>query len=285
MAPATFPLFPLLPTEIRQQIWHESLPKPLDQTTLFPYKKGCWAPRYLTAADPDFDHDNPELAINLEFHHDRLNPLQVDPPLFHVNCEARSIALRWVHTQSDIQPRSCKDRQSLLFRQFDPARDALYVPEAQWDDFICEPALRPFELDLIDRNISYPSVPFTRLAMSERLLYAGPDIIPSLFYYFNGIQEIFLISKAYPGSADNDREEDYQIKLGGWWELETPATLGPSFYWDANQQDFQWGEMGTSMPRPEVCALLPQIGEELRPLLAFMSYERLDIRLAVAVRR
>jgi hypothetical protein len=96
-------------------------------------------PRYKAETELDCDPDNGENNWCLEFHCSRMNPLQIDVPLFHVNQEARRSILSWIHDQG-LALRFCRKKQSLVFiRSFDPKRDLLYVPENRWYDFQVEP--------------------------------------------------------------------------------------------------------------------------------------------------
>jgi hypothetical protein len=92
MVAAVFSLFSRLPPGLRNQIWPDALPKKAKQAIYF-YKKGCWRPRRLTKADVDYDPKNDELNLKFEFHHNLLDYVQFEIPIFFVNREARGITL------------------------------------------------------------------------------------------------------------------------------------------------------------------------------------------------
>ena len=132
MAAAVFSLFSILPAELRNQIWQDALPDKVGQALYF-YRKGCWCPRRLTEADEDYDPENDELNLNIEFFHDLLDYVQFEVPLFFVNHEARGITLSWIHEQG-LKIHFREDRCSLIFeRLFDPIHDTLYVPLNKWN--------------------------------------------------------------------------------------------------------------------------------------------------------
>ncbi|CRG83589.1 hypothetical protein PISL3812_00942 [Talaromyces islandicus] len=149
-----FTLFPLLPTELRLQIRHEALPQPIRKPLYF-YEKGCWGPQYLPESDPNYDPDNDEHNLCLEFDCSRLAPPKLGVPLFYVNHEARSYVLSWIRDQG-LAFRFNREKQSLvLIRSFDPDCDTLYVSEEQWYDFHVEPFDRMSEPDIGNKVLSY----------------------------------------------------------------------------------------------------------------------------------
>lgn len=284
MATAKFSLFPYLPTELRLQIWHAALPDKLEQAALYYYKKGCWDPRHLTEADYDYDPDNDNLNLNFEFHHNRLDPLQIDVPLFYVNREARSSVLGWIREQ-DLKIRFCKDKQSLLFlRSFDVKRDTLYVSQDQWNEFICEPFDRIFEPDLHEKDISCPAPAFTRLAVPDALLWKEPDTLTELFDYYYGIEEVFVIVKAQPNSFWHE-ENNKNIKLKQWWELESSGMQGPTFYWNPDNDSFQWKDDSNNISDYPLYKVLDDAGPKLRTKLLEINRRRFEIRPAFAIRK
>lgn len=73
---STFPQFQNLPSELRNQIWHDALPEN-DKPVLCPWKKGCWYPRRLQKSHEGWD-PNEGLNLHLEFRHGLLDHVQVD---------------------------------------------------------------------------------------------------------------------------------------------------------------------------------------------------------------
>ena len=102
MATTTFPHFQNLPREMCDQIWNDTLPKndkPKRQAYSRSLEKGvlpCWCPSCLQKSNPDWE-PNEDLNLQLDFHHNLLDHVQVEIPLFSVNWEACGIALAWMH--------------------------------------------------------------------------------------------------------------------------------------------------------------------------------------------
>ncbi|KAG6002527.1 hypothetical protein E4U21_002987 [Claviceps maximensis] len=165
MAPTTFPLFARLPIEIRHLIWREYLLSHCqsDKPTLYLYSKNF----FLQHLDPDFEDDRYNCIS-------RTPLVEMDAPLLmHVNSDARNATLQWARASGMLQPgtrsetttatsttktnttktnttktnttktnttknTSRKGKGSYVFtRDFDPARDILYVSRDKWDEF-CE---------------------------------------------------------------------------------------------------------------------------------------------------
>ncbi|PYI06300.1 hypothetical protein BO78DRAFT_386900 [Aspergillus sclerotiicarbonarius CBS 121057] len=215
--------FPLLPTEIRLQIWQTALPNP-DRQALFCYKKGCWKTR------PD-----DEGHFMVEFHPDCLDPIHVSVPLFLVNHEAHAIAHRWIHEQG-LAIRFHRPTNTFLFlRRYHPASDGLYVPHAQYRGFICEPVYLPFEPESEALGTDYGTVApqVSRIAFPKTVLLED-DHYHRLTWLFED------------PSYENTREvlvvmNDAAANLRQWgWEVVPGAE---QLVWDHDQRAFR-REMG-----------------------------------------
>ncbi|BCR87254.1 2EXR domain-containing protein [Aspergillus chevalieri] len=279
---AKFSLFPLLPAELRTQIWQDALPDKITQPLYF-YKKGCWSRRLVTEADPDYDFEDPHLNLNFEFRHELLDDVEFEVPLFYVNREARGFALAWVREQG-LKIQFQNDKGCLVFiRAFDPKHDTLYVPLNKWDEFCREPFDRTFEPDLVERNVNCPAPAFTRIAVSEVLL--GEEINPlcELFDYYVSIQEVFVVVDAPPDLdiQPEENSEDDGERLQRRWEIESGA-MGARFCWDNDRGEFEWADregFGDKVSRELIEDATNGISEklvengrrrfEVRPVLAF----------------
>lgn len=163
---SAFPRFQDLPLELRDQIWHDSLPAK-DKPALYPWRKGCWCLRSLQESDKEWD--NEYLNLRFGFRHDLLDHVQVEMPLFSVNREARLIALVWMHKQN-INIRFRKDKQCYVFtRPFDPMVYVLYIAIDEIGDFSVEPIHRLGEPDLDGQGISAHSPEIRRIAVPVAL--------------------------------------------------------------------------------------------------------------------
>lgn len=227
---STFPLFGDLPPELRTQIWREALPDN-DKPAMFPYKEGCWNPRWLLESDPEYD-PRCEHNVNLEFRHDLLDHVEVDVPLIFVNSEARAIALSWVRDQG-LRMQFREDRRCHVpTRPFDPASDVLYVAEDRYFTFCVKQPDRMFEPDLLDVNVS-TGTDVTQMAAPEDCLRhdaAGvfDDFEMASFYC---VRVLFVVVNPQPNLEDGD------IKGGRRWELE--SSEGNSFVWNHERGGFR----------------------------------------------
>ncbi|KAI1384250.1 uncharacterized protein F4822DRAFT_419162 [Hypoxylon trugodes] len=216
----TFPLFPKLPAELRDQIWREVLPQEV-KPLLYIYKTGCWRPEPLHESDAGYD---PESRLNFHtvFRPDLVEGTWFELPLAFVSHEARHIALSWLRENGFTKSRLTKDKQCLLFfYPFNQALDAIYVSQKQLIYSILE------SFDFAPYN--GPSVPIEstlrHIAISEEtFIDLGTDVSELLL--FHSRLETFLILVKIPPDmkpADNSRDEQF------WWEFE--SAYGWSFSW------------------------------------------------------
>ena len=108
-------------------------------------------------------------------------------------------------------------------------RDALYVPLDQWDDFLCEPADRSTEPDLIEQLVDIkPGI--TRIAVPQALIERrNVRKMHGIFQYFFHLEALFVVVDAQPDlqSMDND------MKVQRRWELE--RTQGDALIWEGSR--------------------------------------------------
>ncbi|KAK3682963.1 hypothetical protein B0T22DRAFT_472338 [Podospora appendiculata] len=231
-AASTFPLFPFLPAELRDQIWNDALPgNALPEnfnirTFLSVYRKGCWQPRQLTAAEPGFDAANDENNLTLEFRHELLGGLQFEIPLAFVNHEARHVALAWLRCLNefgfeltmrarDSSADTCAPRDPVWARPFDLWWDALYIPADSWDDFLAEPVNRQFEPDLLERTVDVrPRI--GSIAIWEALFRKEAENLAEILDYYGSLNTLYIVSDheqldeaEFPSADDGVR--------GEWW--------------------------------------------------------------------
>ncbi|KAL4745202.1 hypothetical protein BDW72DRAFT_198873 [Aspergillus terricola var. indicus] len=292
MANAKFYLFLRLPLELRLQIWHDALPAgPPIESTVFSYRKGCWGPRHLTPGDPEYDPMHEELNLNFEFDHTLLDPIEIELPLVHVNHEARSVALEWARKQN-LQGRFTKRNSQLLFlRPFNADTDTIYVSRSQWHDFIREPMERPFEPDLIQRQLGCPGVPFSRLALDDWILCHEPNCLAELFDYYYTIETVFVVTRfrsegrvdCVGNDVNNSNSNSNKANTRQWREVESTPVLGPTLYWDADSRSFQWKDIAeVSEENAATIAITLELAGKSQVPLALcttekMRYERCKI--------
>ena len=116
----------LLSPELRDQIWHNTLPD-IRRPALYFYKKGYWRTRPLLPSEEGYDHEHNDWNLNLDFRHDLLDDFQFELPLLFVNPEARHIGVAWIFRHG-IEIRTREDRPSPIFvSPFDLIQDVLYI--------------------------------------------------------------------------------------------------------------------------------------------------------------
>ncbi|KAI1737890.1 hypothetical protein F4680DRAFT_427348 [Xylaria scruposa] len=165
---ATFPRFSRLPPESRNTIWHAALPHSM-RPGFFPYRAGCWCPRWLLPSEAGYNPVNAENNLKFEFRYSLLNKARVHVPMAFANADARGIAIAWAHEQSSNVCYSFEEDHRGFFGSFDPALDVVYVAPHQWDHFLSEPLKRQFEPDLVGKILDVRSG-FERIGVSEALL-------------------------------------------------------------------------------------------------------------------
>lgn len=267
-----FSLFARLPPELRNIIWEKALPRPLGPQ-LYCYRKDCWRPRHLTPEDQGFEPDNDGIHLAFEFHHEFLNPVRIDVPLFFVNREAHGIAAAWMHMQGlRLQLRSYQ--HGTFARLFDPNRDALYVPTHEWNTFLCEPTDRQFQPDLLNRNLDCPGVYFTRLAFQEAMLEYEEDLLPELFDWYDRVDQVYVLSDPGPDLQSTDENTSLQERC----EMEDAP--GPAYCWDGG--GFRWNGARAD-GYGEIYAKIERISIGLQGLLDENRKLRYEIRPAMAV--
>lgn len=231
---STFSPFSSLPPELRHQIWCSALPEAIEPALFF-YKKGCWGPRRLTESDEEYDPNNDELNLNFEFFYDLLDNGSFNMPLVFVNREARGIALAWIRDKGiQSHPTKHDHHHPILMVPFDPMRDALYIADGQWNDFICEPLDRLFEPDLINQNVSMcPHV--TRIAVPEALVRSEPAAFPDLFMSFISVRVLFIVVDLPSTLPSTKNDKNIQHR----WEMDNAQ--GGAFIWNHHRESFHFG--------------------------------------------
>ena len=158
-----FHLFSRLPTELRQQIWNEALPREIGQT-FYCYNTKCWEPRQLVEADEGFESTH-ETNLHFTFQDELLDPVLFEIPLLFVNREARIVAQHWL-TKHRIGSYQSKDGHSIVFAcRFNAHRDSLYVGHGPLNYFLVEPGEREYMLDLIGKPFMFSPASIKYLAL------------------------------------------------------------------------------------------------------------------------
>lgn len=266
MANDQFHLFPNLPYELRHQIWNEALSED-DEPALFPYKKGCWQPRWLSESDVDYDA-RCEHNVNLEYHYDHLDHIEMEIPLAQVNREARSIALAWARGRGFDKHRSQEHGSHAFMRSFDPDRDALYVAAEQLHDFSVEPYDRLFEPDLVNKNVSCTPV-IRHIAVPESLIKGDQPTLDGEELDWYIVSTLFIIDDAYAHvkSSDTKSRRRFNLSDGGQKAL----------VWNREAKLFSWGT-GESVRGDDVYRSLEVYGEKLVTWLKNQHFRSFELK-------
>ncbi|TRX98070.1 hypothetical protein FHL15_001280 [Xylaria flabelliformis] len=273
---ATFPLFPKLPPELRNTIWHAALPHSM-RPGLFPYRAGCWCPRWLLPSEAGYDPINAENNLAFEVRYSLLNKARVHVPMAFVNTDARGIAIAWTREQSSQVCYSSEGDHRGFFRSFDPDLDVVYVAPHQWDRFLSEPLNRQFESDLVGKFVDVRSG-FERIGVSEALLRDAEHSLSELFDWYFGLQTLYIIMDA-PSDLDLDSMENDTIQ-GLIWELDRSQRVAS---WTGSDWEFYHTfDDGQGDSRLRESIELASSG--LREGLLGMNIKTFEIHITIAVR-
>ncbi|KAJ5964796.1 uncharacterized protein N7479_004672 [Penicillium vulpinum] len=232
----TFHLFSRLPTELRLQIWRESLPN-MDSPALVPYQSGCWRP--VPVSESDEESDFHQTHVEVEFRHDLLEHIRVKIPLTAVNHEARGAAFEWALKQG-IEARYHEDRQCLIFlRPFDPMRDVIWFGQEVHEVFGKE--CWGLHQSLADprQNVSVP-INLGQFAVSELAFMDDPSMnfVIDTFHSFCADPIImYVIVGEHPNF---DVLNGDQTKVQPRWEL-WDIKRAKALVWNPSTARFDWG--------------------------------------------
>ncbi|CAH0001414.1 unnamed protein product [Clonostachys byssicola] len=242
----TFPLFPDLPPELRNQIWLNAMPtlKP----SIHLYHRGCWLHQPLNPSDEGYglDDEGPPVSFRLEL----VKKTWLEAPLVYVNYEARQAALKWGE-QHGMPFCSLPDTERLVFlRSFNANIDALGVPYEEWENLILELADRQSEPDLINQTVR-PISAIKQFILSERMLKSCVSEIDELFEVYCGLETVYIIDGEMP-------ELDAASSATGLlqsWEYEPSGVKG--WRWDPEQRRLAAQE-NTQIRSPTLYALMEE---------------------------
>ncbi|KAF2655620.1 hypothetical protein K491DRAFT_598475 [Lophiostoma macrostomum CBS 122681] len=282
--PQTFSHFTSLPAELRNQIWRDTLPARIGHG-LYPYRKGCICPRWLTPDDLDYYAPDPENNLTIEFRGRGLGLAEfggTGVKLWGVCREARSIALGWVREVGIGVRTSTKmktPRPPLFLKAFDAQRDTVYVPEDQWETFICEPLERAFEPDMVGQSHSVGGRLVQSVAVPVALLKRyGSDLATEMLDMQCDLREVLVVLGEGPDWGKQDGGERVLPR----WEYED-ARQG-KYVWNYTRKMFLLDAKYLS--RSVRKDWFPRdVNEGMRLELERADVKSFEVRAVVAVRR
>jgi hypothetical protein len=222
---SAFTFFPLLPPELRNQIWLAALP--VFGPALYAYGKGYWERVENT--------DHPEgHGIYQELRYELADCLYFELPLLFVNREARGITSAWVDKQdTDIKKSNWQNGVSPIFiRTFNPKRDILYIPGNNYEDFIDEPENRRRKTDLLDTGISQNPKMVTRIAIPDTVVINSHPRLSTMIHHFLP-KTVYIIIGIQP-----DLESTKHNVEAEWWDVET---MQGGVFWNEETKRFDYG--------------------------------------------
>ncbi|KAF2157915.1 hypothetical protein K461DRAFT_274154 [Myriangium duriaei CBS 260.36] len=244
----TFPRFSELPTELRNQIWHDTLPDKIGSAAYF-YNRNCWTVQCRTEADLDYDHSAADVSHHIIFREASLDPVCLDISMLNVNQEARDIAVAWVRQQG-LRLESCRGNKNQLVAQclFDRTRDAVYLAPDFWYHFGAEPQELLFSPQFDGRSVE-THIYIQQIALPQSLLADKFSDLPELLDQCRHITTLFVVAGPQPKSRPGKAPER--------WELE--PVHGGGFIWDVDQDCFVAEVKNNRVKDKELYELLDKI--------------------------
>ncbi|KAI1769300.1 hypothetical protein GGR53DRAFT_153461 [Hypoxylon sp. FL1150] len=259
---STFFPFSRLPPELRNMTWREALDREVG-LTLYPYNRGCWHQRWVSAPDIGLDD------LILEFRDGLLNRAQMEVPVAFVNTEARRNAIAWALKQGS-RILTCFDGNVPVFlRALNPDRDALYVASDQWDDFTLEPLERAFEPDMLrKRHILEPCL--VRIALPKSLVQNPIFRLQEMFDQYYDARMLCIVndtpSNLWPHGTHNT------VAKQCFYEREASQRVAA---WDGSRWEFDFTSEKHSSSQSR--SLVQKASGELREGLVEMRIQYFEI--------
>ncbi|PYI00174.1 hypothetical protein BO71DRAFT_455047 [Aspergillus ellipticus CBS 707.79] len=228
-APAVnFPLFPLLPAELRLLILEEAVSK--FERPLYFYRANCWEKRRSGEYGGVIYDFNPRLVDDARF----------DIPLFSVNREARDVVLRWMERHG-IKMCFNTTTQSFLFRRpFDPKSDIYFISLDDWPAFLVEPMERLPRPDHEAFAFRWMEPGFTQLALDWNMLagaHRRSGFLDGLFGFNHpSLRKVFFVVNP----EDMPKQENDGNLRDGCQLERVPDS--PTFTWNNKRNRFDGGE-------------------------------------------
>ncbi|PWY96673.1 hypothetical protein BO94DRAFT_619764 [Aspergillus sclerotioniger CBS 115572] len=205
------PPLPPPPPELRHQIWHHTLPHPLNSPALIPHKPKTWIPYPIPPTSELYQPTDPDnLEVRFEF--SLLDHIQVTTPLFAVNREARAIAHSWAQAQnlSVRQIPSNQTQTEIYTRPFNPHIDILYTTSSNILDLILGPFDRLDEPDLSGKGARL-DFELRFLAISEDVVWEDPALVGEVLEMGVMPEVVYVVLGGQPGWSVSG------VGVQRWW--------------------------------------------------------------------
>ncbi|KAG6165530.1 hypothetical protein E4U11_000307 [Claviceps purpurea] len=282
-----FPFFSRLAPELRNHIWHLSLPNDIGPALHFYHGEGYWRVRRVAEHKPTYRPGYRD--EEMEFRTDLIDhEVQFCLPQFFVNHEAHDIAAAWLRQQGGgfvLSPGKAR-KMDRFIRPFNAERDFLYIPHDKWDQFIDEPDERLLEgsqralgIDIVHKAIKF-AMPY-KLFCDPVMVQCWPEIQSR---WFKEPGRLFVILDAQPKRIGSSAKRD--SGHGVWWEME--GDENEALIWNKKKRKFvlQKGAKPFDEARRWLFEKLEDFAwMGLRDSMLENACETLEIRVVHAVRR
>lgn len=254
----------LLPLELRNKIWHESLPEK-DGPALFFYKPEAWNGGVPVPGDKYYDDSLPG-EHRTWFLEDQLDHVRVDLPQLRVDWEAHQIAMQWARSRGiDV-----KGGGFTLARCMDHADAMMLTSEADYFSF----AEQPWNIE-VGTDGSWVDTPEVhRVAIPEQMVTQNPalDILEDM-WSTTGVGYTLYIVIGMPDGLDwRQSHENVQRRR---WSLDMNKSR--AYTWDQESASFSW-EQGDQIGSDFLCRWIEKEAGSVVQYLTERPYERCEIR-------
>ncbi|PLN79460.1 hypothetical protein BDW42DRAFT_126946 [Aspergillus taichungensis] len=269
MPPTAFPQFPLLPPEVRRQVWSLALGKL--RPALYPFRNGCWCPRQLGEGDANYDA-NTVHNINIELRHELLDHVpQPAPSLRTVNCEARAVVKDWL--RAELQ--SLQIRQSQLPPwTFSSTGNIMYLASNQGYDYYVGPWDRLNEADVEGQMVCF-QYRLGALAVSEEMVRETPEDLVEFVDWMGHVRVLYVVVGEEPDLST------VGVRVRWRWEIDGDGRR--SYVWDYDRGGFRWGD-GERTGGEELWKKIEELGEEIAKWCKSDGIQRFQINPVYVVR-
>lgn len=269
MSPTTFPQFPLLPPEIRRQVWLLALGKL--RPALYPFRTGCWCPRQLCEGDSNYDA-NTTYNIDIELRHELFDHVPMPAAALRtVSREARMIAKDWLC--AELQMLQTRQRQLPPWK-FSSTGNIMYIASNQMYDYYVGPWDRLNEADVEGQIVSFQYW-LGALAVSEVMIREMPEDLLEILDWAMHVRVLYVIVGEEPDLATVGARVRWR------WEVDGDGRRG--YLWDRDGDGFRWGD-GERTGGEELGKKIEEMSGEIAKVCKSNGVGRFQIKPVYAVR-
>ncbi|KAF2148014.1 hypothetical protein K461DRAFT_324975 [Myriangium duriaei CBS 260.36] len=224
----TFHSFSDLPTEIRLQIWNQSLPTlAAREPRLIPYDPSCWIRSHISN------------RCEMIYNHSRHASTHIQLPTVMVNKESYNVAKPWLTAQG-IHWKADKG----WCVPFDPDSDALYLSQKEMEHFDAGSTRRIRERfagneeELVVRRCAVKRV---AVDLGTLKRFRGDRIMGIIGYWLRGVRTVLVIVRDERVTVKESiipAGERAEVTDWGWEDAQ-----GCGLKWDEQSKSWSWDNM------------------------------------------